>query len=159
MTSSLQSKYAYHVTKKIQPRFLQKTCCWTAHQQAQSVEHQRTHRRASVNESHVFSGPLGSAAAGTRRERYPPRQIYCAQIKSQAIWSCFAAAGHDVSTTPRYPHTAIDSRLRVAINSVFLCCTSLRPGFGRRCPYLCGSAPHLYSYLTGQVSCWCCACS
>ena len=57
--------YMYALNRS-QPCFLHETCRRTAHNQTQSVEQQRRHGPASVNESHVPGGPLRLAAGSTR---------------------------------------------------------------------------------------------
>ena len=130
--------------EETQPCFLHKTCWWTARHQAQSVEQQRRHGRASVSESHVSGGPLGSPA-GSGRMLPPPRcKTYLVQIKSQAMWSCFIAAGYDVYKREA-THTSPSS-----IGCVLLYyCASPRRGVRRRCPHLRKSAPRLL--LTGKL--------
>ena len=90
--------------KKSQSWFLHDTCCWTAQNQAQRVEQQRRHRRASVNESHVCSGPLG-LAIGSTRMLPPRRRVSCTdQVAGYVVLVCCCWARVNNKNVPTNSH-------------------------------------------------------
>ena len=98
--------------EKKQPCFLYVARCRAAHNQAQSVEQQRRHGRASVYESHVPAGGLG-LAGGSMRRLPPLCETHIVNINLLSVvlvYCCWARVNNK-----NIPTHGIDNRLRVAI--------------------------------------------